>query len=201
MAAKADKYQYYKVNGELAFDRSFVFNEATFNYSGFHNGYARVVINNKVGIIDLAGKKVYPAIFSDVGRYSSGLTAVNKTGLWGYANAKVKLEIPYSYKFANNFVDSVAIVQADTAWGVINLQNEFVLPPVFTSIAPMDSLWLVGQNGLFGILNAQGDTLLPLTYQKIEWSAHKQLTLINAVQDNKQHTFWLERQKWVYKEE
>jgi hypothetical protein len=60
---------------------------------------------------------------------------------------------------------------------------------------------LVEQRGLFGVLNAQNDTLLPIAYQKIEWSADKQLTLINAVQDNKQHTFWLERQKWVYKEE
>lgn len=201
MAAKGNSYQYYNVDGSLAFKRSFAYNEATFNYSGFKNGYARITIENKVGIIDAQGKKIYPAIFMDVGRFENDLTPVNKTGLWGYANSKVKLEIPYGYQYANSFKDSTALVKTDTAWGVINKQNQFIVPPVYQSITRIDTLLLVQKNNSFGVINMNNDTILPVLYSSVTLEQFGSYATFVTYQNGKQSIYWIDRKQFIYREE
>ncbi|HKK39860.1 MAG TPA: WG repeat-containing protein, partial [Cryomorphaceae bacterium] len=132
--------------------------------SKFVNGHAKVFQKEKVGIIDSAGVKVFPAIFEDVGVFEGTLIPVKKRGKWGYSDLEVNLAIPYEYSFASNFRDSLAIVAKSDLFGLIDNLGKTKIPFVFKSVEWMDTLLLV-QDTAYGIINLAQDTLVPFQYE------------------------------------
>jgi len=199
IAANGDIFNYINTSGEIAIEESFGFNDYSLNYSAFTNGYALVFVKGRVGIIDTLGKRVYPAIFNDVGAYNGGLTAISKGKGWGYANEKVKLIIPYQYKYANDFKYGYAVVENDTSQGLINGNNEQVIAFGYDEITQIDSMYLlVDKNGVHGIMNYSGDTLLDIQYETIEWVTNDILMVYHTGMVS---IYNLASQKFIYKEE
>lgn len=196
--AKEGTFQYIDGKSEIVIKEKFSFDESTLNYSQFHNGFARIMIDGKVGIIDINGKRVFPAIFADVGYYDQGLTPVNKTGLWGYANSKVKLVIGYEYKYANGFVNGLAIVENDTASGVINASNEVVIPFDYDEIKNIENTYfLVKKDGKYGLVDYQNQIIIPVENDKL---VIKNNEIIELSSDGLMQVYWVPSKRVIYQE-
>jgi hypothetical protein len=199
IAAKGEKYQYINGKGEVVFKEKYPFDETTMNYSSFYNGYARVKSKGKVGIIDVDGKRVFPAIFKDVGLYNEMLTPVNKTGKWGYANGKIELAIPYNYNYAYNFEFGYAVVENDTSVGLINVENELVLPFGYDKINQLDSNYIVVvKAGMTGLVNYKNEVIVPIEYSDVSITNKE---IISFEKDNKIELFLLSSGEVIYREE
>lgn len=199
IAVKGDKYQYINGKGEVAFKGEYPFEETTMNYSSYYNGYARIKSRGKVGIIDVDGKRVFPAIFLDVGIYDSLLTPVNKTGKWGFANSEIELSIPYDYSYAYNFKYGHAVVENDTAQALINTNNEFILPFGFDKIEQLDSNYiLVEKAGKKGLVNYANEVIVPVEFDQVNQSSEQ---ILSFEKEDKMELFLLSSGKVIYKEE
>jgi hypothetical protein len=199
IAVKGSSFQFVNDHGEIAIKETFVFDETTMNYSSFHNGYARVKIDGKSGIIDVNGERVFPAIFNDIGYYDEVLTPINKTGKWGFANVAIELAIPYEYVYAYNFERGYAIVEDDTSKGLINEVNELIIPFGYSKIEVLDTNYvLVEKNGLIGVLSFSNEEIVPVDNQTANFDIDGVITFEN---NNKSIIFWLNTGTIIYREE
>ncbi|HBH07102.1 MAG TPA: hypothetical protein DDX92_10925 [Flavobacteriales bacterium] len=198
IASSEGKFSYYNRKGEMVIKGPYDFTDATLTKSQFNNGYARVLTNSKYGIIDHQGKKVYPAIFDDLGEYNPNLTAVNKGGKWGYANSDVRLIHPYKYSYASDFQNGLAIVELNGQAGVINTSNELVIPMNFDKIEPFEgSLFITDLNGSKGIVDQSNTLIIPVIYETI---VHFDGHIITLSKEEGADYFDINNMKYIYKE-
>ncbi len=103
-------------------------------------------------------KKIEGKKYDERDRYFEGYAAARKDGKWGYVSEdKDKKVIPYEYDAVNNITDSndskmdycrpvtssgLIPVKKDGKMGIINLDNDIVVPFEYTDILP-------GNNGVF----------------------------------------------------
>ena len=166
LAASDGKYGFLNTNGDTVIDFLYSYSPEALTTSKFENGYAKVFQKVKVGVIDSAGVKAFPAIFEDVGSYAGSLIPVKKRGKWGYSNLDVNLSIGYNFSYAFNFKDSLAIAAKDGLYGVIDTLGKTRIPFAYASMEWVDTLLMV-QDSAYGIITLEQDTLVPLIYQKI----------------------------------
>lgn len=173
LAAKNGKYGFVNLNGDTAIKFQYDFNQTALQNSHFRKGYARVYQKDKseikVGVIDSDGKKIFPAIFEDVGDFEGKLIPVKKKGKWGYADRKMNLVIPYQFDEADTFGDSLARASKNGLYGLIDSTGKAVLNFQFRQLHILDSLFLVSDTAnLHGIVNVRNDTLVPFQYSTAE---------------------------------
>ncbi|MBQ8015963.1 MAG: WG repeat-containing protein [Clostridia bacterium] len=101
-------------------------------------------------------------------RYFEGYAAARKDGLWGYVSQeKDKKVIPYEYEAVNDLQASAAAasdycrpvtggliaVKKDGMMGIIDLENEIVVPFEYTSIMPgSDGVFIACKGGTWGVI-------------------------------------------------
>lgn len=170
MVVKDSKYGYIKSDGSIAIPIELVYQEGVINWGMFNkNKYARVITENKFGMIDTLGNKFMPALFEDVGEMNDDLIAIKRNGSWGYCDYDIKLRIPYNYDYASGFTDNMAIVKKDDLYGVIDKKGSYIIEPIYEEIEWFKgNLLLVKQNGLYGLINLRAEAILPIQYVKIE---------------------------------
>jgi len=167
LAANNKTYGYISTTGDTIIDFKYTFSPAVLKVSQFKNGYVRIFQKDKVGVIDTAGTRIFPAIFENIGEFSGKLIPVVKKDKWGYADLNVNLAIPYKYEVAGNFRDSVAIVAANGMYGVIDTLGNAKVEFKYKSIVFIDSLMLVSDTA-FGLIDFNGNELVPLRYSGAE---------------------------------
>ena len=119
--------------------------EPRYEYVGeFSEGLASILVDHKIGYIDLHGQVVIKPEFSDGGQCPSS------TGM----------DDP------NSFSEGLAAVQVDWKWGFIDRSGKWVIKPAFSCALPFsEALALVGvrdQQGrwLFGYIDKTGATVI-----------------------------------------
>jgi len=177
LAVKDSLYGYLNVKGEIVVDISFPYSEGVVNWGLFDkHGYARVIVNEKFGLIDTIGKRFVPALFEDVGHVSSEMIAIKRHSKWGYCDYKTKLKIPYNFDYAAQFVGDYALVKKEGLVGLIDKKGSYVIEAVYEEMSWFkDSVLLVKENGLFGLINLDKTLVLPFEYYKIEFSKDKKM--------------------------
>ena len=63
----------------------------------FNNGFARVKLNGRWGLIDINGKEVVRPVFNEIGKFSEGVCCVSINGLWGLVDDKGNQLVPPKY--------------------------------------------------------------------------------------------------------
>lgn len=169
LVAKEGKYGYVNDSAQLKVESNFDFRRDALNWGKFEGNYAKYMLKEKFGIIDTSGKRVFPAIFENIGDYNdSNYIAVKKNGKWGYTNQELSLVIPYQYNFAESFVDTLAKVKLENYWGLIDKEGEQLLENEFDDIQITSFGFIVEKDGLKGILNPLFQEIIPFLYDKIE---------------------------------
>ncbi|MGP9669571.1 WG repeat-containing protein, partial [Psychrobacter sp. AOP31-A1-22] len=103
-----------------------------FDYAeGFVNGVSSVSLNSQWGLIDTTGYLVIPNQYEHVSGFSDGLARASiydSDSRYGFLNAYNKIVIPFEYSYAEDFHDGYAIVGRDGKTGVIDKNNNIVVP-------------------------------------------------------------------------
>jgi hypothetical protein len=93
-------------------------------------------------------------------------------GLWGFINRKGALVINAEYQFVDDFHNGRAIVKKDGKYGVINMNNEFVIKPEYDGIEFLrntsNSFYAVYINTpRYGVIDDNGKILVPVKYENL----------------------------------
>ena len=170
IVAKENYYGYINKTGVLTIPITFNFVRSQYLKCRFQDQFARYNSENRFGIIDSSGEKIFPAIFEDIGQYSdSNWVAVKKRGLWGYSNQNLRLMIPYQYNMAFTFNQGHAIVMKDSLFGFIDADENYTIPPIYEKVTRLEDIgYLVYKEEKLGLNSFQLEKLLPTIYDHIE---------------------------------
>jgi hypothetical protein len=109
----------------------------TYDFIGdFSEGYAKVKLNDKWGLIDTEGNEIVRPEYVQVGDFHEGLVAVKmkpEAHNWGFIDKTGEVVVPPKYDDVANFYLGYASVYLDGYWGYINTQGNEVIPCVFYS--------------------------------------------------------------------
>ncbi|MFN2430018.1 MAG: WG repeat-containing protein [Cryomorphaceae bacterium] len=172
LAYNDENYGFVNAECDTAVEFKYSFTEDAFRDSRFEGGYAKVWQKDrrretKLGVIDTAGNKVFPAIFEDVGDFRGNRTAVKKNGMWGYADSIVDLVIPYNYLSAGNFKNHLAVVQTDKGYNLIDTMGNATLNKWYKTFKRIDSLAVVSDT-LYGLIGVSGSFKVPMFYNSYQ---------------------------------
>lgn len=90
----------------------------------FHNGFARVLYNNRFGFVNKHAKLISPAEFENARNFSNGFAAVAKNGRWGFINQSGSIIFPFEYEIVFDFTGDVTTVFSNRSWWLINTKGE-----------------------------------------------------------------------------
>ena len=87
----------------------------------------------KFGFMDENMQIVITAKFSEVEKFSEGLTAVSNRGKWRYINTKGVYAFKGFFDDAWGFKEEVARVKFNDKWGYIDKEGKFIIKPQYKS--------------------------------------------------------------------
>lgn len=178
---KASKKYGYQVKGSKAWVIPPRFDDA----KKFVDGTAEVEIGGRVGLIDLNGEMVFPAIYDKIGKFDKNgycelMLKQNGVKLHGVADRSGRIIIPVEARSVD--VDrSGAFIYAkyDTAipefgteavWGVYDNQGQELLSPQLSyspSFRDGTGIAKSAVTGLYGVIGSDGSVLKPFQYLNI----------------------------------
>lgn len=136
---RAGKYGYVDTNFIEVIPMTFDVYPNSKNLAKFKNASARFMQKGKMGLIDDHGKKLISPIFSYVG-YWDDLIPISKGDMYGYCNKDVQKVIDYQYSYADPFVDSIAIVELEENFGLINISGTIVVEATYVKMIRKDHI-------------------------------------------------------------
>lgn len=140
-----------------------------YQFSQFVNNHAIINKNGKFGLIDSLGNQIFPAIFEAIGNFGT-FTPVSKGKGWGYADEKTKLTIPYQFDYAYPFVNGLAIVQKEGLYGLIDLQNKFIIEPMYEAIQQLSKeLFILKSDNLFQLFISKENKIIDFTFLRYDF--------------------------------
>lgn len=166
-----DEFGYLDAKGNIAIPAKYDLYPNYFQFSQFINQHAKIAKGNKYSLIDTLDKKILPAIFDNIGDYGE-LIPISKGSGWGYTDKSTRLIIRYIYDYAYPFIKGRAIVTKEGLSGVIDLQNEEIIPIKYNLIQRFESgeegdtpLFFVHDNSRkFGIFDNNGEQMTQIQY-------------------------------------
>jgi hypothetical protein len=100
---------------------------------------------------------------------SSGLIRFRAEGKYGFVNLSGDIQIPATYRNADNFSEGMAAVQVDRKWGFIDTQGNFVIPPQYRRGGYFYRGYASfrADNDLYGLIDTNGNVVLEPKYEKL----------------------------------
>ena len=130
--------------------------------AAFHEGLARIGMDNKVGFVDKSGKFVINPSFDDAGDFLEGLAViqnhVDNNERDGFINTEGKVIVEPQFLLAENFSNGLAIVvNTEGNAGYINKTGEMIIKPSYSSATMFsDEHALVMNNNEWCIVSTTG---------------------------------------------
>ncbi|MGL5458577.1 MAG: WG repeat-containing protein [Cetobacterium sp.] len=129
--------------------------------------------NGKMYLLDKNGHKISEQGYESIGEQVEELISVSSDNKFGYIDSNGKVIIPISYTELGEPQNKLIIAKDKITqkFGVINLDNKFVVEPKYDYILSRnDNFFIVGdENFKEGIINTSGEVLLPLEYSNLEF--------------------------------
>lgn len=124
----------------------------------FHEGLARVVVDNRNGFINKKGAVVIKPAFNRASNFSCGRAGVEQDGKWGFIDAEGTQVIPFQYEHAGEFADSLALVKIDGKYGYIDCSGTLVIPNIYDfAYSFRDMTANVQKDGEWMLINTRGE--------------------------------------------
>ncbi|HYG15682.1 MAG TPA: WG repeat-containing protein [Bacteroidia bacterium] len=123
------------------------------------------------GLMDTSGKILLQPVYQEIfDMDKSGLVIVVKDKKWGLINLEEKFLIePLFYGLALMRSDSLVLAaNMDKNCGVLNLKGDTVIPFVYTSIKPQDSVFFYEKYGKYGRMDKKGKVLKEYDFDKMD---------------------------------
>lgn len=151
----------------------------------FRDGYAKVRVKGKFGIIDTKGKYYVNPEYLGMGDIGT-LISFTKGKQWGYFKLEDKsLSVQPIFDFASSFHSGLAIVEVKGLQGVINDKAKWIIPAIHKIIKVInEETFIVSDGEKFGLMNSKGEVVLEMIYSQIR-ILNKDLLLLNLEDDVK----------------
>lgn len=169
MVVKDGMCGYVRRNGTWAISLKHEYNRTLLGESPFVNGRARVLLKDKIGMIDTTGKVIVPREYEELGAYREGFFPARKKDKWGYIDAQMKLRVQYQFDYAWPYNNGLAKVKKDGNIGFLDLKGEEAVRLEYSEAADPESgyIRIRNENG-WGLMDTHGNFLLPCIYDRIE---------------------------------
>jgi hypothetical protein len=166
---KGKTYDYIDSKGKVKIALNYDVDNTTSVYASFKDGFAKYKYKSKFGLIDTAGNRIAPAVYSEIGLYKgSGAIPVSKNGKWGFVSVDAKMQIDFKFDYAYPFEGNDAIVQYKQLYGMIDGEGNWILENNFEEIQRIDSsIVKAKQNGKWGLYQNK-NVLSPPVFDEIE---------------------------------
>ncbi|MFN3402520.1 MAG: WG repeat-containing protein [Cytophagaceae bacterium] len=163
------KWKYYDVNS-----RQFSFLSEFDNCSAFAYGYAIAGAGGKLGVVDIKGKAVVPAIFDSVHyHYFSNKMVFNtwsgdKSGIYE-TTGKELLKCEFEEIVAAG--TGVLKVKKSGKWGIMKTNGTYITEPKYDQLSIDTPEWpaMAQMNGKIGIVNEKGEEILAIKYHSVKY--------------------------------
>lgn len=157
-------------------------------YAGnFHNGLAKVKINDQWGFIDNTGKIVINPQFYQVIDFTDGLSAFSKKDekgeiLWGYIDKTGKIIINAQFKSVEPFTDGLAAVSIDgKQFGFVDKTGKYIINPQFEEVTSFfNEIAAIKQGNSWGIINTEGKIIINPQFDEIILPASNDLIAVQS---------------------
>jgi WG containing repeat len=135
----------------------------------FENGYAKVRVNGKYGIIDSTCNYAIQPIYNFIWDKKNGNYLIQEKGLFGMLGSTGETMIPIEYEKIENTEDpSVFLVQRNGKKGAVSDDGKIILPIEHDYVSYLSGgMWRVVKQGFSGVINSAGEVVLPLEYNEI----------------------------------
>lgn len=158
---------------DVAIDKvSIELTESTKKYDrlyGFHEGLARVEMNQKFGFIDKLGNEIIPCKYDDADDFKFGVAVVETDEESGLINQQGKIIISCRYDNIHSFdEDSTATAYLNGKAGRINITGNVVIPFDYEECHDFqEGLAAVKKNGLYGFIDKNNSLVIPYQYEEL----------------------------------
>lgn len=139
----------------------------------FSRGYSIVKINNKYGVINPKGVMVVPCKYSKIKRFiGEDKYNICLNDKWGVCDANGKIIIECLYDKDLYFQNGFSAAKKDGKWGMINLQNDIIVPFSYDDVFPIisEGLMRVEKNDKIGFVDCSGKQIIPCKYNDSSFS-------------------------------
>ncbi len=136
----------------------------------FYDGFAYVMKNNKVGLLNRKGDLLIPTeydriLYDETLQFKEQPIPVVKNGKFGFINKRNKVIIPFQYSDAFLFKNGLAAAKKGK-YGFINEQGETVIPFIYDYPHYSESPFIVvKKNNLYGYLDFLGNERIPIQFE------------------------------------
>jgi hypothetical protein len=143
-----------------------------FDYADlFHEGVAKVILNNKYGFIDAKGNVVIDFIYDTAYPFTNGWAKVSINDQHGFIDHKGKIMIPLEHEWIHDYnPQGLAMVEFQKKHGFINRKGQLVIPIIYTEIDTFVNQMARAQlKDKWGIIDTAGNILIPFQYDNIAY--------------------------------
>jgi hypothetical protein len=132
----------------------------------FHDGLAKVRLNDKWGYADKTDQEVIPCKYDAVSvKFSDGLAKVELNFMRGFIDKTGQEVIPLIYDNACDFSEGLAVVKLNGKWGYIDKTGQEVTPCKYDYVKSFsESLAAVKLKGKWGYIDKTGQEVIPRKY-------------------------------------
>lgn len=167
-AKKDSLYAYYDQFGFKRIEDRF--NEA---YT-FENKEAQVIVNDKVGYIDVYGSYTMYPTFENLKPFWQNYFIIEKDGYYGIITKNYQEITPVKYDFIGSVKEGRALIITEDGVGYLNKKGEEVIPPILQYYENVEQFGnfkngyaKVMAHDKFGIIDSLGNKLLPVVYNDL----------------------------------
>lgn len=161
--------------GLIKWDGTVLF-EPQFEYMGScGSGRARIKRQGKFGIISIQGEIIVPFKYDFVQDFKHGFLEVELNGKKTLVNESGEelTALIYDGIFYRRFTEKLIDIQIDRKWGLLDLQGNDVVEPMYASIGRFEAERAVvslteGDKYKVGLITPQGEFIIPIRYHRIE---------------------------------
>ena len=136
----------------------------------FYEGVAIMQKNGMVGVLNMEGKEIVPARYSNTDAYKfvDGICKVSWNGKWGFIDKTGKEIIPLIYDRVNSFdADGTASVRQGSLSGRIDKTGKIIVPIKYARVEPLsDGFYSIfSENRLYGWADQSGKEIIAPVYE------------------------------------
>ncbi|HIC00252.1 TPA: WG repeat-containing protein, partial [Candidatus Poribacteria bacterium] len=90
-----------------------------------------LILDQRVGYIDQAGRIMIEPQFKGIGSFSEGLAPIRMEGKWGFIDQTSQTMITPQFEGVGRFLGDMARIRVKGRWGYIDKSGQIVIEPQF----------------------------------------------------------------------
>ncbi len=148
--------------------------------------HAKVVLDEKVGIVNVKLEAFIPPVHQSYNPDQSGLFCLRKNDKFGFYDRKGELIIPFEYEEVGYIIKKSNRIplKRNGKWGALDFTGKVVIPLEYDEMGSFsDKLASVAKNGKYGYIDLNGKVVIPLIYDEADYF-FAQTTFVGKLQSD-----------------